>query len=154
MRAATVNLSAMCPQGTGQPLPPDLIAVARESFNRCCGAGDFSPGFYRNFFRVCPEAAPLFAKTNFERQHKLLQHAIGLLLAFPNQPRTEPTILTRVADRHSRRELAINPAFHGPFVESLIETVREHDPQFSAVTEDAWRRAIAPGIAYMQSRYE
>jgi hemoglobin-like flavoprotein len=142
------------PPATGQQLPPDLIAVARNSFNRCCAAEDFFACFYRNFFRVCPEAAPLFAKTNFERQHKLLQHAIGLLLAFPNQPSTEPTILTRVADRHSRRELGINPSLHAPFVESLIETVREHDPQFNAETEDAWRRTVAPGVAYMQRRYE
>src|SRR5881296_1278089 len=101
MRGATVNLSAMTPSGPGQRVSPDLIAVARESFNRCCAAGDFSPCFYRNFFRACPEAAPLFARTDFQRQHKLLQHAIGLLLAFPSQPHTEPTILTRVADRHS-----------------------------------------------------
>jgi hemoglobin-like flavoprotein len=144
----------MFPPNPGPQSAPDLVAVARESFNRCCAAGDFFPRFYRNFFLACPEAAPLFANTDFERQHKLLQHAIGLLLVFSNQPSTEPTILTRVADRHSRRDQAINPKFYGPFAESLIKTVREHDPQFSPAIEDAWRRAIAPGVAYMKSRYQ
>lgn len=143
----------MPPPGADQKLPPEVIAVARESFGRCCATQDFFACFYRNFFRVRPDAAPLFAKTDFHRQHKLLQHAIGLLLAFPNQPRTEPTILRRVADRHSRRELGINPSLYPPFVDSLIQTVREHDPQFSAATEDAWKRTLAPGVAYMQSRY-
>jgi hemoglobin-like flavoprotein len=152
--AATVNLSVMRPAGPAQKLSPDDIAIARASFTRCCEAGEFFPDFYRNFFRACPEAAPLFAKTNFDRQYRLLQHAIGLLLAFSNQPHTEPTILTRVAERHSRRDLAIHPRLHGPFLESLIKTIQEHDPQFTAVTEDAWRRTIAPGFAYMQSRYE
>ena len=53
---------------------------------------------------MCPPAQPLFAKTDFEKQTKLLKHAIGLLLSFPGQPRTEPGVLSRVAERHSRRD--------------------------------------------------
>lgn len=143
----------MPPEATSHEFPPELIAAARGSFARCCAAPDFFAGFYRTFFRACPEAEPLFAKTDFQRQHKLLQHAIGLLLAFPGQPLAEPTILRRVADRHSRRELNIDPSLYRPFVDSLIQTVREHDPRFDAGLEDAWRRTIAPGVAYMQSRY-
>src|SRR2546421_7749761 len=46
-------------------------------------------------------------RSDFERQNKLLRHAFGLLLIFPNQARTEPSVLTRVAERHSRRDLDI-----------------------------------------------
>jgi hemoglobin-like flavoprotein len=129
--------------------------VAKASYQRCCGAADFFACFYRNFFRACPEAEPLFARTDFQRQHKLLQHAIGLLLSFPRQPAPggEVTILSRVADRHSRRDLGIAPKMYPPFVDALIQTVREHDAEFVAATEDAWRRTLAPGVAYMQGRY-
>jgi hypothetical protein len=48
-----------------QTIPPDVIAVVRESFNRCCSAKDFFSCFYRWFFRARPETEPLFAKTDF-----------------------------------------------------------------------------------------
>jgi len=128
-------------------------ALAKASYDRCCQAPDFLPTFYRNFLTACPEAAPFFARTDFDRQGKLLRHAIGLLLIFPNQPPEEPTLLTRVAERHSRRELDIAPAFYRPFVDSLIETVRQFDRQFTPFIEAAWRTTVEPGVEYMKSKH-
>jgi hemoglobin-like flavoprotein len=131
----------------------DAIRVARESYARCCEAPDFFTCFYRNFFKRNPAAEPFFAATNFKRQHQLLRHAIGLLLIFPNQPPPGTTLLNRVAERHSRRELAVHPSYYPDFVESLIQTVREHDPACDPETERAWREAVAPGVAFMQASY-
>jgi hypothetical protein len=39
------------------------------------------------------------------------------------------------------------------FTDSLLATVRELDPKCSADVEQAWRDALQPGIAFMQSRY-
>jgi len=128
-------------------------AVAQASYERCCEAPGFFEAFYQRFLEACPEAAPMFAATNFERQNSLLRHAVGLLLTFPNQPRSEPTTLARLAERHSRRDLDIHPALYRPFVDSLIATVREHDAEFTPKIEAAWRTTIAMGVEYMQSRY-
>lgn len=95
----------------------------------------------------------MFANTDFEGQTRLLRHAIGLLLLFPTHSDEEPSILSRVAERHSRRDLDVDPALYGPFVDSLMETVGEHDPEFSREVEAAWRATVAMGIAYMQSKY-
>jgi len=143
----------MRPPSQGRDAPPAHVAVAKDSFRRCSAAPDFFACFYRNFFRACPQAEPLFAKTDFPRQHKLLQHAIGLLLIFPLQAPADSSLLDRVAERHSQRDLGIEPAFYPAFVDSLIQTAREHDPEFSDDTERAWRQAVAPGVAYMQGRY-
>jgi hemoglobin-like flavoprotein len=127
--------------------------VAKTSYARCAAGDDFFAAFYQRFFRACPDAEPFFAQTDFERQHRLLRHAVGLLLAFPGQPAAEPGILTRLAERHSRRDLAVPPAFYGPFIDSLVATVAAHDPQFSPAVEQAWRATLAPGIAYLSARY-
>jgi hemoglobin-like flavoprotein len=129
------------------------MAIARASYERCSVAPNFLAAFYARFFELRPEAQPLFAQTAFERQHKLLRHAIGLLLSFPGQQESDPNILARVAERHSRRELGIDPSHYAPFLESLIDTVRRYDPQCTPAVEQAWRVALAPGVAYMQSRY-
>jgi hemoglobin-like flavoprotein len=141
------------PSPRPQQVSDEAMRLAKSSFERCCEVPDFFICFYRNFFRQSPTVEPLFAKTDFTRQHRLLRHAIGLLLIFPHQPVSEPSLLERVATRHSRRDLGIDPSLYPDFVESLIHTVAEHDPEFSSEVEHAWRETIAPGIAYMRAAY-
>lgn len=131
----------------------ETAALAKASYERCCTRAEFIPSFYRTFFTNCPAAEPKFATTDFERQNRLLRHAIGLLLIFPLQPDDEPSLLTRIAERHSSRDLDIDPSLYPSFIDSLIHTVREHDPQFTTEIERAWRATVAKGVAYMQSRY-
>jgi hemoglobin-like flavoprotein len=131
----------------------DAMAIARASYERCSAAPVFFAAFYDRFFELRPEAKLLFAETAFERQHNLLRHAIGLLLSFPGQPETEPNILTRLAERHSHRGMGIDPSHYPPFLESLIDTVKRYDPLFTMAVEQAWRVSLAPGFAYMRSRY-
>ncbi len=154
----------------GKDVDRATMAVAKASYDRCCAAEHFLQDFYRNFFIRCPQAKPRFAHTDFERQNnllrhafglllifpnqpELLRHAFGLLLIFPNQPEREPTILARVAERHSRRELGVDPSMYQPFIEALIDTVRHCDPQFTPAVESAWRQTVHKGVAYMQAKY-
>jgi len=140
---------------TERPSQPnqDTIAAAKASYDRCCRSRDFIPAFYANFFRACPEAQPMFAKTDFSRQHKLLRHALGLLLNFPGHSGAEPNLLTRIAERHGRGDLDVAPRLYPAFVDAMIQTIGEYDPQFTPALESAWRKSVAPGIAYLQSKY-
>ena len=131
----------------------DAMAIARASYNRCSAAPAFYAAFYIRLFELRPDAKPLFANTDFERQYKLLRHAIGLLLSVPGSPEAGPELLARVAERHSRRDLDIDPSLYAPFLESLIDTVRIRDPEFTPAVERAWRSALAPGFAYMRAQY-
>jgi hemoglobin-like flavoprotein len=133
----------------------DSVRIAKASFDRCSASPDFLSGFYQNFFQACPDAKPLFARTDFARQVKALRDAIGLLLIAPFFSTAEdaPTLLARVAERHSRRHLNIEPRFYPPFVDSLLDTVKAVDPEYSPTVEVAWRAAIAKGVAYMQAHY-
>ena len=134
-------------------IDPEMLQTAHASYERAAARPEFFSSFYKNFFAACPEAPPMFAKTDFDRQHKLLQHAIGLLLIFPKHVQEEPGVLSRLARRHGRKDLNIPPALYGPFVESLILTLRQCDTQFSAPTEAAWRATLAPGVEYMKGKY-
>jgi hemoglobin-like flavoprotein len=138
---------------SGKEVDRAMMAAAKASYDRCGAVSHFFDEFYRNFFVRCPQAKALFAHTDFERQNNLLKHAFGLLLIFPNQPEHEPTILARVAERHSRRELGVDPSMYQPFIDALIDTVRDSDPQFTPAVESAWRRTVEKGVAYMQAKY-
>lgn len=127
--------------------------VANASYQRCCDQPGFFESFYQQFFTVCPEAAPRFAQTDFTRQNRLLRHAFGILLVFATQPDAEPTVLSRIAERHSRRDLDVPPSLYPVFVDSMIATVRQYDPDFTPDVETAWRRTVQRGVTYMISRY-
>lgn len=129
------------------------IELAKSSYRRCMAANGFFRAFYQEFFRVCPPAAPMFAKADFERQHKLLQHGLGLLLNYPGQSKSDPPILERLAQRHSRADLNVDPSLYDSFLEALITTVGKFDPEYTAKTGDAWRTAVKPGMEYMKSKY-
>src|SRR5947207_12880018 len=137
----------------GDPGLDAAMRAAKASYERCCADSSFFRAFYDDFFARCPEAKPRFARTDFERQNKLLRHAFGLLLIFPNQARTEPSVLTRVAERHSRRDLDIPPALYAPFMEGLIATVQRNDPEFSCAVGRAWRETLGAGVGYMRAGY-
>lgn len=134
------------------PVSLNAVALAKASYQRCQLVPSFFEAFYQHFFASCPAARPMFAKTDFARQHKLLQHAIGLLLSYDGQPHEEPNLLTRVAERHGRHDLKVDPSHFDDFIESLIQTAGEFDPEWSPATAAAWRDATAAGIAYMKSK--
>lgn len=136
-----------------EPIDPELLSAAHASYERASAKPEFYASFYANFFKACPDARARFAKTDFERQHKLLHHAIGLLLIYPKHQGDELNLLSRIARRHGRKDLNIPVEMYPPFVDALMQTVRQCDPSLTPDLEAAWRRILAVGVAYMQSKY-
>jgi hemoglobin-like flavoprotein len=133
-------------------MQPSAHALAQQSYSRCLRSGGFLERFYEHLLASDPGMPPRFAKTEFPRQHKLLQHGLGLLLSYGNKP--DPALLERIAARHSARALDVPPSLYPLFVESLLATIREHDPKCDEQVEAAWRDAIGPGIEFMQAKYD
>jgi hemoglobin-like flavoprotein len=127
----------------------DAVSLTKASYARCLASPEFLPAFYQQFFTDCPVVRPLFAHTDFSRQTKLLQHAIGLLIAYTHQPPEGPQVLARLAEKHGPSGLNIDPSWYPVFLESLIRTVSRYDPEFTPLIGAAWREALSPGIAYM-----
>jgi hemoglobin-like flavoprotein len=139
-----------------EPTSEDIATaeMAKASYARCCQAPEYFAAFYRNFFEGSPEIERRFANTDFELQHNLLRHALQLLLLFSSKSEEEAKhLLRRVAERHSRKDLGIDPTLYPGFVDSLVKTSQEFDPQFTPEVERAWRETLAPGIAYMINKY-
>jgi hemoglobin-like flavoprotein len=123
------------------------VAAATASYQRCQEAPDFFKTFYDRFLAADPRLPPLFANTEFPRQYKLLQHALGLLLSFARH--RDPALLERLAVRHGPSDLDIVRPMYDIWVWALLEAVRAHDPKWGPRVEQAWRDAVAPGIRFM-----
>jgi hemoglobin-like flavoprotein len=127
------------------------VEVAEQSYHRCAEAPGFFSAFYELLLASDARIPAMFEQTKFERQNKLLQHGLGLLLIYAKRP--NPALLERIALRHSRADVAVPPELYPRFVEALVQAVERFDPDFTPSVADAWRRATEPGIAFMRSRY-
>jgi len=133
-------------------VPPSQLELAQASYARCLQAPEFFRSFYNRFLASDPAIPPYFAETRFDRQDKLLQHGIALLLIYAKRP--NPGLLDRIAERHGPGDLRIPARLFAPFTESFIASVRQFDPAFDAAVEAAWRAALAPGIAFVKGSGE
>ncbi len=121
------------------------LDLAQASYSRCLEAPNFFRAFYDRFLASDPAIPPYFADTSFERQDRLLQHGISLLLIYARRP--NPALLERITERHGPRDLDIPARLYPLFLQSFLATVTEFDPGYSAEVEAAWRSALAPGFA-------
>lgn len=133
-------------------MSPNDVEIAEASYRRCADIPGFYTTFYERLLAIDPRVPEKFAGTDFERQHRLLRHGLGLLLIYAKRPNA--ALIDRIALRHSRADVDVPPDLYPGFLTALEEALEGHDPGFSPDVARAWRNALAPGIAYMQSRYD
>ena len=113
----------------------------------------FFDAFYERFILSSPEVAAQFKHTDMQRQKKVLEKSFYSLLIF-YATNNANDYLEEIAIQHSKSVLDINPRLYDLWLESLIETVKEYDYQFTAETELSWRLVLSVGITYMKFKYD
>ena len=113
----------------------------------------FFDTFYDKFLASSSAVAEKFLHTDLQRQKRMLQKSLVYLTKLYSDLKV-PEELSYVAALHSHSQKDIDPGLYDLWLDSLIDTVREHDPDCNADVELAWRMALAPGISYMKFRYD
>jgi len=125
------------------------------SLKRCLATQDFLHRFYDRFTESSEEVREKFKKTEFPRQTRVLADSLYALAVAVQGASEGPgwRELDRLAERHDRRNLDIRPELYDTWLECLISTARDFDPEMSADVESAWRQTLAVGIERMRSRH-
>jgi hemoglobin-like flavoprotein len=88
------------------------------------------------------------------RQKRALNASFHLILLAAEDPdRATEHYLADIAERHSSRHLNIGSELYDLWLDSLLATVREFDPDFGPEVERAWEDAMGIGIRFLCSRY-
>jgi hemoglobin-like flavoprotein len=136
------------------PTDIGVLQVFDDSLRRCSSDARFYDRFYERFLASSPKVREKFAQTDFVRQKRALSASLHLILLAAHGPATlAARYLDEVADRHSSRNLAIGAELYDLWLDSLLATVREFDPEFGPAVEQAWEAAMGVGIRYLCSRY-
>jgi len=131
-----------------------ILEQFEDSLRRCNADPEFLDRFYERFLRSSPKVREKFRGTDLLRQKRMLQASLQLLLVAAQDDGERPTpYLDEVAARHSASQMAIGAELYDLWLDSLLATVREVDPAWSALVEQAWETVMTVGIAYLVSRY-
>lgn len=133
-----------------------LIAADDEvilSFERCEAAGDFAERFYDIFMGASPEIAPHFANTDFERQRKLLRDSVYIMVTRDPRDVKMRETLERIGASHSRSKLDIPPRLFEIWLDSVCETVKELDSQWTEALDKQWRVRMRAGMQVITALY-
>lgn len=130
-----------------------ILTLYDESLRRCNATPGFLDRFYERFMASSPEVRARFSKTDFVRQKRALRASLYIMALAVEDELGPARYLVDLARLHGRPQLDIGAALYDNWLDSLIATVRECDPQCTPEVEEAWERVMTAGIAYMVSHY-
>lgn len=75
------------------------------------------------------------------------------MIRFPLAHKGTQTILAMVAKTHKPNGYNIKPELYALWLDSLCETVKEHDPDITPEIEEQWRNYMQEAINIILSKY-
>ena len=112
----------------------------------------FIDGFYARLLSSSMEIAQKFANTDFDRQKEIVLLSLIHVASYYSAD-SPGEILERLARRHSRNEVNVEPHLYDVWLDTLLKTVEVYDPEYDSIVCESWQRVLTPGIEFMKSKY-
>ena len=130
------------------------VQIVEESYQRSKNHPLFARRFYENLFYLNSKIKDYFANTDLEHQVKALMHGMDFLVKFlDHKDENARSQVIRLAKSHSVHGLKIHPHHYYYWIDALIMTAKEFDPQWYDSLEYYWREVIFFPISFMISQY-
>lgn len=124
-----------------------------DSLRRCNATPDFLDRFYATFLASSPKIKEKFSGTDFVRQKRALMASFHLMLLAAEHLDGPQRYLGDLATSHGKAKLDIGAEYYDLWLDSLLFTARQCDPQFDAEVERAWEAVMMVGVDYLLSHY-
>lgn len=135
-------------------MPSQRVSDVKQSLGRCLHHGDVFDTFYEIFLKSDPRIPEQFVGTEWEEQKRLLRQGVNNVIGYFDESFTAQSALERIRYTHGRDRLNIPPALYELWMDSMIEAVRQHDPEFDSVLEKEWREVLRKGTDFVKAGYE
>ena len=131
-----------------------ILKAFDESLVRCQAEASFLDRFYEIFLASSPMVKAKFSNTDFVHQKRALRMSLhAMALAAEDEAAGPAKYLASYAEQHGSRGLNIGAEYYDLWLDSLLQTVRETDPECTPEILAAWERVMMVGIGYLLSRY-
>jgi hemoglobin-like flavoprotein len=131
-----------------------ILQLFEDSLDRCNADSEFLDRFYETFLASDAKVREKFKNTDFDRQKKALRESLDFMLLAATDEDTGPQRhLKDLAILHSRSKLDVGAEYYDLWLDSLLATAKETDPQYSDEIGDAWEKVMMVGVSYLLSHY-
>lgn len=122
---------------------PNKFDDLQQSYGRCLREKNFIERFYEIFLDSHPEIRPMFANTDFQKQRMALRRGISAAITHASGSALSRSTMDQMAHAHSRRGHApVRPDLYPHWVDSLVQAVKETDPEITPALEQRWRQGM------------
>jgi hemoglobin-like flavoprotein len=116
------------------------------SYHRARQSGHLFDTFYDLFLHKSPEIPPMFARTDFAHQERMVRESVLEMLQFAVSGSGSDHV-RKLGERH--RELNVKLVHYDLWLDALCAALAVHDPEFNADLDRQWRSAMRKGIDVM-----
>lgn len=95
----------------------------------------------------------MFAQVDMQQQNRLIRQGVEHLVSFAVGSEESSEALRRVGISHGQHGLNIAPELYPIWLDTLMDTVRNHDPEATDDVEAAWRVVARGGLDLIASLY-
>lgn len=136
-------------------VPTETVNRVNLSYGRCSMKPEFFDTFYDIFLKSSDAIAAMFKNTDFTKQKALLKSGIAFTLMYAKDEKAAfaKMKLDHIGDIHKRGHRDVPPNMYPLWIDSLMKSVKQHDPEFSPALEQDWRTTIKPAIDLLISHY-
>ncbi|MFQ5950134.1 MAG: hypothetical protein ACE5J1_05555 [Nitrospiria bacterium] len=124
----------------------------KNSYWRCVANPNFLGRFYGLFTTSHPAVGRIFKNTDLTRHRERLQKGLLMLILYAGGKEDARLFLEEISRRHGKREMNRDPNLYQFWLDSLVETIRLCDPEFSPQVEMQWRELMRKGISTILSQ--
>jgi hemoglobin-like flavoprotein len=132
----------------------DKVEIVRNSFLRSSKDKTFAAKFYDNLFFLNPKISSYFMNTDFDHQRRALMNGLEFLIGFLDETDEHSRKqIIRLAKTHSADNLNIHPHHYYYWIDALVMTASELDPDWKDDFQYYWREVIHFPVSFMISFY-
>jgi hemoglobin-like flavoprotein len=125
-----------------------------SSLTRCFDNNEnFLGDFYEHFLNSNEEIAEMFKNTDMRTQEKLLKGSLTYVLLFADDSEFARENLLEIAQSHSRQGLGVRPELYPHWLDNLLITIRDSDPDFNPDLEKDWRTIFQKTVDLISKHY-
>ena len=127
------------------------IEEVKKSYQRCYYSKGFFDTFYEIFLASSEKIPVFFANTDFEKQKEMLAHSLTMMLLYAEKGDEAGLFIQNLGKKHGKDGLKIKAQFYDLWLDSLVLSIKKHDPEYSDELELQWRKAVSGGVEIMKS---
>ena len=131
----------------------DPYADLHQSYGRCLRDRDFIGRFYEVFLASNPDVPPMFAHTDFSKQRMALRRGITMAIFHAGGSSVVDRGIREMGAVHARDgRCPVPPSLYRDWVASLLQVVRETDPEADDALMARWEEAMGVVVETFKGR--